>query len=123
MNDSITPDTEYRLAQAASNLCMPEIDPDLRLRISLSTVFATALLTSVGTSLILVVTWQWSFALITMIWLWAGLFSLILYSGQAPRLFGFGEVSGAFEDSHHHLFEGSFTKLVKTLRFHPKQDN
>jgi hypothetical protein len=70
--------------------------------------------------LLLIATWQWSFALFFAIWLWAALLAAIFYSGQVPRLFGFGTVTGAFEDSHHYFFEGPLTRLVKTMRFRPK---
>ncbi len=113
-------ESEQRIAHAASDLCDPDIDPKTRLQISLATILSTAVLTSVATCLILLATWQWSFALLFAIWLWAALLAAVFYSGWVPRLFGFGAVSGAFEYSHHRFLEGPLTRLVKTMRFRPK---
>jgi uncharacterized protein (DUF58 family) len=111
---------ERQIASAAARLCEHDITPKIRFEISLMTILATAILTSVATCLILVVTWQFSLALLSAIWLWAVGLAAIFYFGELPRIFGFGEVSGAFEDSHHQFFEGPLTRLTKTLRFYPK---
>ena len=113
-------ESEQRIAGAAADLCDPDIDPKTRFQISLATILATAILTSVATCLVLLASSQWSFALFFAIWLWAALLAAVFYSGQVPRLFGFGTVTGAFEDSHHRFFEGPLTRLVKTMRFRPK---
>jgi uncharacterized protein (DUF58 family) len=115
-------ESEQRIAHAAADLCEPDNDPETRFQISLATILATAVLTSVATCLILLVTWQWSFALLFAIWLWAALLASIFYFGQIPRLLGFGSVTGAFEISRHRFLEGPLTRLVKTMRFRPKND-
>ena len=120
MTSSMETDTEQRLASAASDLCEPDINPETRRQISLMTVLGTAVLTSVSACLILLATWQWSFAPLFAIWLWAALLAGFFYSGRIPYLFGFGAVTGAFEDSHHRFLEGPLTRLAKTMRFQPK---
>ncbi len=115
--------SERRLASAATELCEHELTPEIRFQISLMTILATAVLTSAATCLILLATWQFSLALLFAIWLWAAGLAAIFYWGQVPRLFGFGAVAGAFEDSHHHFIEGPLTRLTKTLRFHPRNND
>lgn len=117
-----SPDSEHRIARAASDLCDPDIDPKTRLQISLATILATASMTSIATIFLLLVTQQWSFALLFAIWLWAALLSALFYFVQLPRLLGFGAVTGAFEDSHHRFFEGPLTRLVKTMHLSPKNE-
>ncbi len=112
--------SEPRLATAAAELCEPKMTPEIRFQISLMTILATAILTSAATCLILLATWQFSIALLGTIWLWAAGLAAIFYWGQLPRLLGFGSVAGAFEDSHHHFFEGPLTRFAKTKRFHPR---
>ena len=123
MTPSSDLEDERKLAAAASQLCGHDISPESRFEISLITILATALLTSTATCLILLATWQFSFALLFAIWLWAAGLAVIFYSGQVPRLFGFGAVTGAFEYSHHRLIEGQLTRFAKTLRFHPREGN
>lgn len=113
-------DNERRLATAASQLCEHDITPESRFEISLQTIFATAVMTSTATCLILLATWQFSLALLFAIWVWAAGLAAIFYSGQVPRLFGFGAVTGAFELSHHQFIEGQLTRFAKSLRFRPK---
>lgn len=111
---------EREIAHAASALCEHDLTPEMRFKLSLLTILATAVLTTTATLLVLLATWQFSLALVSTIWLWAGGLSIIFYWGQIPRLLGFGAVSGAFEDSHHRTIEGPLTRIVKTLRFRPK---
>ena len=113
-------ENEHRLATAASDLCDPDIAPESRFEISMLTILATAVLTSAATCLILLATWQFSFALLFAIWVWAVGLAAIFYSGQVPRLFGFGAVTGAFEYGHHLFIEGQLTRFAKTFRFRPK---
>lgn len=113
-------ENERRLATAAAELCDPDITPESRFEISLITILATAVVTSAATCLILLATWQFSFALLFAIWVWAAGLAVIFYSGQVPRLFGFGAVTGAFEYGHHLFIEGQLTRFAKTLRFRPK---
>jgi uncharacterized protein (DUF58 family) len=77
-------------------------------------------MTTAGTCLILLATWQFSLALISTIWLWAAGLAGIFYFNELPRLLGFGAVTGAFEDSHQRAFEGPLTRVTKSLRFQPK---
>ena len=111
---------EHEIAMAASELCNPDIDPQARFEISMMTILATGIVTSAVTCLILLVTWQFSLALLFAIWLWAAGLAAIFYFGRLPRLFGFGYVSGAFEYGRYRFFEGPLTRLTKTLRFHPR---
>ena len=123
MNSSTESASEPVLASAAAELCEHELTPEIRFQISLMTILSTATLTSVATLLILLVTWQFSFALLGTIWLWAAGLAAIFYWGQIPRLFGFATVSGAFEDSHHDFIKGPLTRFAKTERFQPKAEN
>ena len=120
MTQSDNLENERKLAAAASQLCDPDITPESRFEISLITIFVTAVMTSTATCLILLATWQFSFALLFAIWVWAVGLAAIFYSGQVPRLFGFGAVTGAFEYGHHLFIEGQLTRFAKTLRFRPK---
>lgn len=120
MTQSTDLENERRLATAAAQLCDPDISPESRFKISLMTILATAVMTSVATCLILLATWQFSIALLFAIWVWAAGLAVIFYSGQVPRLFGFGAVTGAFEYGHHLFIEGQLTRFAKTLRFRPK---
>lgn len=116
MTETSNQDSEARLAAAASDLCEHEIAREDRRDTSLLTVFATALFATMGLALALRISW----ALLTSIWIWAAIVGAAFYSGRAPKLFGFGAVTGMFEDSHHHFIEGQFTRFVKTLRYRPR---
>jgi len=123
MTSSTDMENGPRLASAAARLCEHELTPEIRFQISLMTVLFTAVLTSVVTLLILLVTWQFSIALLGTIWLWAAGLTAIFYWGQLPRLLGFSSVSGAFEDSHQEIIEGPLTRAAKTQRFPPKNSD
>jgi hypothetical protein len=120
MTLSTDQENERKLFAAATELCEHDLTPEIRFQISLVTILATAILTSTVTCLILLATWQFSFALLTAIWMWAIGLAVIFYWGEAPRLFGFGAVTGAFESSHHRFIEGPLTLFAKTLQFRPK---
>lgn len=117
---TVSRESEHEIASAAARLCEHELTPEIRFQISLQTILATSVLTTVATCAILLVTWQFSLALVSTIWLWAAGLAAIFCFADLPRLLGFGSVAGAFEDSHHDLLEGQMTRLTKTLRFRPK---
>ncbi|MDH3240121.1 MAG: hypothetical protein OEO83_05590 [Alphaproteobacteria bacterium] len=117
---SVTSDSEHQIATAAAKLCEHELTPEIRFQISLMTILATGIMTTVATCLILLATWQFSLALLSTIWLWAVVLAIIFYFNELPRIFGFGAVTGAFEDSHHQFFEGPLTAMTKSLRFRPR---
>ena len=117
---SIPSDSEHQIATAAADLCEHELSPEDRFELSLMTILATSVLTTAATCLILLFTWQFSLALVSTIWLWAVGLAAIFYFNQLPRMFGFGAVTGAFEDGHHQMFEGGLTRLTKNLRYRPK---
>lgn len=123
MNSSTDKTSEPVLATAAAELCEHALTPEMRFRLSLITILFTATMASVATLLILLVTWQFSFALLGTIWLWAAGLAAIFYWGQIPRLFGFASVSGAFEDSHQEFIEGPLTRFAKTHRLRPKAED
>lgn len=108
--------SEAEIAAAATELCDHEIAREARRHVSLMTVLATAVFATVGLALALKISW----ALLVAIWVWAAVVGAVFYSGRVPKLFGFGAVTGMFEDSHHNFIEGQFTKFVKTLRYRPR---
>lgn len=120
---SIPSESEHQIASEAARLCDHETTPEERFELSLMTILATSVLTTAGTCLILLFTWQFSLALVSTIWLWAVGLAAIFYFNQLPRMLGFGSVTGAFEDNHHQAFEGLLTRLTKTMRFRPKIGN
>ncbi len=117
---SVSSDSEHQIATAAAKLCEHQLTPEIRFQISLMTILATSIMTTVATCLILLVTWQFSLALLSAIWLWAAGLTAIFYFNELPRILGFGAVTGAFEDSHQRFMEGPLTRLTKDLRYRPK---
>ena len=79
MNSSTDKTSEPVLATAAAELCEHALTPEMRFRLSLITILFTATMASVATLLILLVTWQFSFALLGTIWLWAAGLAAIFY--------------------------------------------
>lgn len=117
---SVSSDSEHQIANAAAQLCEHDLSPEERFELSLATIMATGVVTSVATCLILVLTWQFSLALLSTIWLWAAGLAGVFYFNELPRYLGFGAVTGAFEDSHQRAFRGGLTRLTESLRFRPK---
>jgi hypothetical protein len=113
-------ESEHQIATAAAKLCEHELTPEIRFQISIMTILATSIMTTVATCLILIFTWTFSLALLSTIWLWAAGLAVMFYFNELPRFFGFGAVTGAFEDRHQRFFEGPLTRLTKDLRFKPK---